>query len=89
MDDLQQQFEQAQQAVKTLTECPDNATLLKLYVTYKQATEGNAADERPRMSEFVARAKFDAWEALAGTSEDDAMNQYISLVNGLMTQAQA
>ncbi|GHA64312.1 hypothetical protein GCM10009007_00810 [Formosimonas limnophila] len=27
-------FEQAQQAVKTLTERPDNATLLKLYVSY-------------------------------------------------------
>jgi acyl-CoA-binding protein len=87
MEDLQQKFEQAQVSVKTLTERPDNASLLKLYVSYKQATEGDATGERPGMTDFVARAKFDAWKAIAGTTKEDAMAQYISIVDGLLAAA--
>jgi diazepam-binding inhibitor (GABA receptor modulator, acyl-CoA-binding protein) len=89
MSDLTQQFADAQVAIKTLTERPDNLTLLKLYIFYKQATEGDATGERPRMSDFVARAKFDAWTELAGTSKEAAMQQYIDLVESQLAQARA
>ena len=35
------------------------------------------------MTDIVARAKWDAWKKLADTSADDAMQQYIDLIDGL------
>ncbi len=83
MSDLQVQFAQAQQDVQGLAERPDNNTMLKLYALYKQATGGDAKGERPGAFDFVGRAKFDAWSALAGMSSEDAMQQYIELVASL------
>jgi diazepam-binding inhibitor (GABA receptor modulator, acyl-CoA-binding protein) len=83
MSDLQNRFVQAQQQVTALKERPDNETLLKLYALYKQATEGDATGERPGGFDFVRRAKFDAWSGIKGTSETDAMRQYIELVDSL------
>lgn len=83
MTDLQSDFERAVAASKTLPEKPDNATLLQLYALFKQSTEGDAAGDRPGFADFVGRAKWDAWHALAGTSRDDAMRRYIDLVDDL------
>lgn len=69
---------------KSLAARPDNATLLKLYSLFKQATEGNASDDAPSNPfDFVGKAKHDAWAELSGMSKEAAMNQYISLVNEL------
>ena len=35
------------------------------------------------MTDFVARAKFDAWAGLAGTSQEEAQQQYIDLIEEL------
>jgi acyl-CoA-binding protein len=83
MADLHVQFTQAQQEVNNLSERPDNDTLLKLYALYKQATQGDATGERPGGFDFVRRAKFDAWNAVKGTSAESAMQQYIDLVASL------
>ncbi len=83
MSGLQARFEQAQQDVNGLGQRPDNDTLLRLYALYKQATQGDAAGDRPSGFDFVRRAKFDAWSAVKGTSAEDAMQQYIDLVAGL------
>jgi len=79
MPDLQERFKQAQQDINGLTRRPDNSTLLRLYALYKQATVGDADDQRPDGLDFVRRAKYDAWEELSGTSTEDAMRQYIDL----------
>lgn len=86
MSDLQAQFEKAQADVKTLSERPDNQTLLQLYASFKQATEGDAHGERPGMMDFVNRAKFDAWDKLKGTSSEAAMQAYIKVVNDLLAE---
>jgi acyl-CoA-binding protein len=83
MADLHVRFTQAQQEASTLSERPDNDTLLKLYALYKQATQGDATGERPGGFDFVRRAKFDAWSAIKGTSAESAMQQYIDLVASL------
>jgi acyl-CoA-binding protein len=83
MSDLKTQFERAVADSKTLPERPDNATLLKLYALYKQATSGDVAGSRPGFSDMVGRAKWDAWNALKGTSAEDAMKQYVALVEEL------
>jgi acyl-CoA-binding protein len=80
---LQEQFEQAQSDSKNLPERPDNMTLLKIYALFKQATSGDAQGERPGMSDFVGRAKWDAWDALKGKSKEDAMQEYVDLIEEL------
>jgi acyl-CoA-binding protein len=80
---LQERFSQAQLDSKNLSERPDNPTLLKIYALYKQGSSGDAAGERPGMTDFVARAKYDAWAALKGTAQEDAMQQYIDLIEEL------
>jgi len=83
MCDLQARFAKAQRDVNGLAERPDNNTMLKLYALYKQATQGDAAGERPGSFDFVRRAKFDAWSAIKGTDAGAAMQQYIDLVASL------
>ena len=80
---LEEQFAQAQLDSKNLPERPDNMTLLKIYALFKQASTGDASGDRPGMTDFVGRAKFDAWAALQGTSLDEAKQQYIDLIEGL------
>ena len=83
MSVLGDRFAQAKQEVTGLAERPDNSTMLRLYALYKQATKGDATGERPGGFDFVARAKFDAWSEIKGTSAEDAMQQYIDLVASL------
>ncbi|TAE10741.1 MAG: acyl-CoA-binding protein [Bacteroidetes bacterium] len=82
--ELQQQFEAAVANSKTLSEKPDNETLLKLYSLYKQATDGDCTDAEPTNPfDFVARAKYQAWASLKGTSTTEAKEQYVALVTHL------
>ncbi|MFZ6023307.1 MAG: acyl-CoA-binding protein [Bacteroidota bacterium] len=81
---LQEIFTAAVANSKTLSGKPDNETLLKLYSLYKQATEGDNTVAAPEnMFDFVTRFKHEAWEKLKGMGKDDAMQQYIDLVNRL------
>ncbi len=84
--DLRLQFEQATAQSRTLGEQPNHA-LLKLYALYKQATAGDATGPRPGGFNMVGRAKFDAWATLAGTSAEQAMRDYIALVDELSRRA--
>jgi acyl-CoA-binding protein len=84
MPDLKSQFESAAQAVQRLPKKPDNETLLKLYALYKQSTAGDASGKRHGFTDPVGRAKYDAWDKLKGTSQDQAMQRYIDLVNTLL-----
>ena len=80
MSDLKAAFDQAMADSKNLSERPDNATLLRIYALYKQGSSGDNTDQKPGFSDMVARAKWDAWTKLKGTSQDDAMQQYVDLV---------
>jgi acyl-CoA-binding protein len=83
MADLNAAFESAVANSKNLSERPDNATLLKLYALYKQSTSGDNDEKKPGFGDMVGRAKWDAWNGLKGTSQDDAMQQYIDLIGSL------
>jgi diazepam-binding inhibitor (GABA receptor modulator, acyl-CoA-binding protein) len=83
MADLKPTFEQAVSDSKSLPEKPDNMTLLKIYALYKQATQGDVDGERPGISDFVARAKWDAWHSLKGQDSEQAMQSYIDLIESL------
>ena len=81
--DLKARFESAVANSKNLSERPDNATLLKIYALYKQATAGDNAEKKPGFGDMVGRAKWDAWNALKGTSSEDAKQQYVDLIQSL------
>lgn len=83
MSDLNAAFEAAVAQSKTLSERPDNATLLKIYALYKQATQGDNEDKKPSFTDMVGRAKWDAWEKLKGTEGDAARQQYIDFIESL------
>ena len=83
MSDLNAKFEAAVANSKSLTERPDNATLLKIYALYKQASAGDNADKKPGFSDMVGRAKWDAWNGLKSISSEAAMQQYVDLIESL------
>lgn len=83
MADLKKTFEKAVADSKNLPEKPDNATLLKIYSLYKQATSGDVEGKRPGFTDLVGRAKWDAWNELKGKSTDEAMQAYIDLIADL------
>ncbi|MDM7943999.1 MAG: acyl-CoA-binding protein [Hydrogenophaga sp.] len=83
MADLKTLFDAAVANSKNLSERPDNATLLKIYALYKQATEGDVEGKKPGFGDMVGRAKWDAWNGFKGTGKDDAMQQYIDLIQSL------
>ena len=81
---MKELFEKAVLESKSLSQKPDNETLLQLYSLYKQSTEGDVNTEPPtNMFDFVNKAKHDAWSAQRGKSSEQAMEEYISLVNKL------
>ncbi|HCX81188.1 MAG: acyl-CoA-binding protein [Curvibacter sp. RIFCSPHIGHO2_12_FULL_63_18] len=83
MADLKAAFEAAVANSKNLSERPDNGTLLKIYALYKQATAGDNTEKKPGFADMVGRAKWDAWSGFKGISGDDAMQQYIDLIESL------
>ena len=80
---LKSSFDQAVADSKQLPDKPDNMTLLKIYALYKQASAGDADGKRPGFTDMVGRAKWDAWNALKGTTPDAAMQDYIDLIESL------
>ena len=81
--DLMETLEQAAERAKQLSTKPDNEVLLQLYGLYKQATEGDVSGDKPGMFDFVAKAKYEAWESRQGMSSDDAVRAYVELVDRL------
>lgn len=81
---MKEQFEKAVAESKTLPEKPSNEILLQLYSLYKQATEGDVNTDPPSNPfDFVNKAKHDAWSRLRGKTKEDAMKEYVDLVNKL------
>ena len=83
MSELEDRFEVAAAEAQDLPEKPSNDDLLSLYALFKQATEGDVHGDRPGMTDFQGRAKYDAWAELEGTNKEEAMEQYIDLVENL------
>ena len=77
-------FNEAVNNSKALPEKPSNDVLLQLYSLYKQSTEGDVNVDAPNNSfDFVAKAKFNAWEELKGKPKEIAMQEYVNLVTRL------
>ncbi|MFT3823265.1 MAG: acyl-CoA-binding protein [Chitinophagaceae bacterium] len=82
--DLKSLFEKAVADSKTLSDRPSNDSLLQLYSLYKQSTEGDVNVDPPSNPfDFVSKAKYEAWAGLKGKTQDNAMQEYVELVNKL------
>ncbi len=87
MSEIATLFKQAQDDVQQLPERPGNMTLLRLYALYKQGSEGDVHGDKPGFTDIVGKYKYDAWAALQGTSQEQAQQQYVQLVEELKTGA--
>ena len=83
MTQLKQQFDQAVAQSKQLPERPDNMTLLQIYALYKQASVGDVDGDRPGFTDMVGRAKWEAWNLLKCRTAEQAMQDYIDLIESL------
>jgi diazepam-binding inhibitor (GABA receptor modulating acyl-CoA-binding protein) len=83
MSELDDRFNAAADASKTLPERPDNDTLLQMYALFKQGTVGDVQGKKPGFTDPVGKAKYQAWEKIKGMSADDAKTQYADLVESL------
>ena len=57
-----------------------NDDKLDFYALFKQATVGDINTERPGMLDMKGKAKWDAWKAKEGMSQDDAKAAYVAKV---------
>lgn len=83
---LKADFQKAAKDVQKLSKRPSDKELLNLYGLYKQATEGDVTGSKPGLLDFKAKAKYQAWSALKGTSEEEAMKAYVASVKKLQAQ---
>lgn len=81
---LADDFQKAVERSKQLTKRPSNEELLDLYALFKQATDGDVSGDRPGGLDFKAIAKYDAWAGKKGKTNDDAMKDYVALVEKLV-----
>ncbi|XP_069011285.1 acyl-CoA-binding protein [Embiotoca jacksoni] len=86
MADVQAKFDAAAAEVKQLKAKPADEEMLQVYSLFKQASVGDVNTDRPGMFDFTGKAKWDAWEKQKGKSKEDAMTEYISLVEELKTK---
>eukprot|EP00347_Sterkiella_histriomuscorum_P019227 403342455 len=87
MSDIEAEFQaivkRVEENAAEMGKLPDDKKL-QIYGLFKQSTIGDVNTDRPGMLDFKGKAKWDAWNALKGTSQDDAKTQYIELVNDLL-----
>ncbi|GFP79356.1 acyl-coa-binding protein [Phtheirospermum japonicum] len=94
---LKEEFEQHAEKAKTLPAGTSNENKLILYGLYKQATVGNVNTRGAISLAHVANlthihfnaflAKWDAWKAVEGKSQEEAMGDYITKVKQLLEDA--
>jgi acyl-CoA-binding protein len=82
-NELETAFAQAQLTVNSLVDRPDNASMLKLYALYKQASKGFNTTPAPNGFDFVGKTKHAAWLALGTMSQDQAKQEYVQAVKAL------
>tara|TARA_B100000925_G_scaffold291892_1_gene282232 strand:+ start:3317 stop:3586 length:270 start_codon:yes stop_codon:yes gene_type:complete len=83
---IEEKFKQSEDTVKSLKKRPTNDELLTLYALFKQATQGDVFGSRPSLINVKARAKWDAWKKLTGVQKDQAMENYSSTVEELVSR---
>ena len=82
---LEESFEIAAEKARHIQNV-SNDNKLKLYGLFKQVKEGPVAatgHTRPSFFDPTGRAKYDAWQSLGDLPQQQAMKDYIALVESL------
>uniref|UniRef100_A0A3B3ZSV4 Acyl-CoA-binding domain-containing protein 6 n=1 Tax=Periophthalmus magnuspinnatus TaxID=409849 RepID=A0A3B3ZSV4_9GOBI len=82
-EELEQEFESAADRVKDLLQTASRDQLLYLYARYKQVKVGKCNTSKPGFFDFEGQRKWQAWKQLGDMDPEQAMQEYISLVNVL------
>ena len=77
------EFTQAAEYVRKMPPKPEttNAVKLEFYGLFKQSRDGDNNEAQPWAIQVEARAKWEAWKAVAGKSKSEAMTAYIALLD--------
>ena len=86
---LADDFQSAAERAPKLPKRPPNDILLQLYALFKQVSVGNVEGDRPGFADFEGRAKYDAWSKLQGKMQEEAMQEYIALIERLEQEQNA
>ena len=86
---LADDFQSAVERAPKLSKRPSSDILLQLYALFKQASVGDVEGDRPGFADFEGRAKYDAWGKLEGKAQEEAMQEYITLVERLEQEQSA
>ncbi|VVT55018.1 uncharacterized protein SAPINGB_P004378 [Magnusiomyces paraingens] len=84
-----QEFLNAVDKVNKLTKRPSDDELLELYGLYKQATIGDNETPKPAIYDLKGKYKWNAWNELQGTSQEEAEKKYIELVEKISARLAA
>ncbi|XP_046647376.1 acyl-CoA-binding protein homolog [Daphnia pulicaria] len=86
---LDEKFNKAAEAIRTMTIAPSDDEMKEIYALYKQSTVGDVNTARPGMMDLKGKAKWDSWEAKKGMSLDAAKEAYVSKTEELVTKYSA
>jgi diazepam-binding inhibitor (GABA receptor modulator, acyl-CoA-binding protein) len=78
-----EELDDAVKRVNALSRAPGTSEMLELYGLYKQATRGDVQGSRPGMLDPKGRAKYDAWAARKGMTQDAARDAYVAVARRL------
>ena len=78
------EFHNATVRAKSFRATPPDNTLLDFYGLYKQATIGDNNTMQPMFWDVKGTAKWNAWNARRGMTKEQAMDQYIGLVDAMV-----
>jgi len=83
-EDLLAKFGRAAKEITQLSEAPDQQAMLALYALFKQATVGDYLQgKKPGMLDVRGKFKYEAWKQREGVSQEQAMQEYVDLVDRL------
>ncbi|RZF46703.1 hypothetical protein LSTR_LSTR002566 [Laodelphax striatellus] len=82
-EELDPRFLAATNHVNIIAPSLNSAQLLKLYAHFKQAKFGSCNTSRPSWYAMEAKQKWEAWNSLGDMSREEAMNNYVMLVESL------
>lgn len=82
-EELEREFESAADRVRDLIQTASRDQLLYLYARYKQVKVGKCNTSKPGFFDFEGQRKWQAWKQLGDMEAEQAMREYISLVNVL------
>ena len=88
--DVEKQFKAANEIItKGGKDGPkmSNADKLKFYALFKQSTTGKCNIKAPSSMQMVAKAKYDAWNALGSMTQVEAKKQFVQQFTKVMPNA--